>query len=208
MGRFVIPMRNAQITVGPRGLFLINEGQTRAALFDRDGRELVPLAERTILFNTAGVIVTTAGAAPQSVLLAPDGRRRLTAQPYDQLAGWDRVPHLGTFRRGTTGGLMDAQGHERCAIPGASDGEFVTNATPVLILHYYSTHSTGAFRHDFAPDGLVKFRVGDRWGLYDLDCREVSPPVWEALALMREWMVPAKSGGRWGVLKIVPRPAP
>lgn len=203
-GRFVIPMQNAQVTVSPRGLFHIQKGLTLAALYDRDGRALRPLAEQTIRFNAAGVIVTSTGAAPLSVLLAPDGLRRLTAQPCDQLAGWDHVPHLGTFRRGTTGGLMDAQGHEHCTIPGAADGEFVTNATPVLILRYYSSHSTGAFRHDFAPDGLVRFRVAGKWGLYDLDCREVSPPVWEELALMRDWMIPAKSGGRWGVLRITP----
>ncbi len=202
--RFVIPMQNAQVTVGPSGLFHIQKGLTLAALFDHRGQALVPLAEQTIRFNAAGVIVTSAGAAPRSVLLAPDGRRRLTTQTYDQLAGWDRVPHLGTFRRKTTGGLMDAQGRERCAIPGAVDGEFVTNATPVLELRYYPTHSTGAFRHDFAADGLVKFRVAGKWGLYDLDCREVSPPVWEELAMMREWMIPAKSGGRWGVLRITP----
>ena len=206
-GRFVIPMRNAQITVSPQGLFLINEGQTRAALYDRGGRELLPLADRTITFNAAGVIVTTPGTAPSAILLASDGRIKLTAHPYDQLAGWDRVPHLGTFRRGTVGGLMDARGRERCTVAGASHGELVTNGTPVLELRYYPSHSTGAFRHDFAADGLVKFRVAGKWGLYDLDCREVSPPVWEELAMMREWLIPAKSGGRWGLLRIVPRPA-
>ena len=118
------------------------------------------------------------------------------------------MPHLGIFRRGATGGLIDTRGRERCTVAGASDGEFVTNGTPVLELRYYSNHSTGHFRHDFAADGLVKFRVAGKWGLYDLDCREVSPPVWEELAMMREWMIPAKSGGRWGLLKVTRRPAP
>ena len=207
-GRLLVPMKYSQITVSEKGLFAVGDGAKLAGLLDRAGATIFPVAERTVDFNAAGVIVSTEGTAPVFGLLDGTGRKRITTVDYDELQGWNRVPHLGTFRRGAVGGLIDAQGRELCSIAGASGGDFVTNATPTLEHRYYKRHSTGAFKHDFAPDGLVKFHVNGKWGLYDLSCREVSAPTWEAVGLMRHWMVPVKTGGKWGLLKVTAKTTP
>ncbi len=205
-GHLVVPMKYEQTTTSENGLTIAGDGSRLEGLLDRTGTVLLPLAEQEIHFNTVGVLVRTAGPRPTARLLDPTGRKTLTLANYEELDGWwTSLPHLGTFRRGATGGLMDARGRELCTVHGASDGRFVTNATPVLEQRYYKRFSTGAFRHLFASEGLVKFKVNGRWGLYDLQCREVSAPSWEDVGLMRFWMVPVKTGGKWGLLKITAR---
>jgi hypothetical protein len=206
-GRLLVPMKYSLVTVSGTGLFAVGDGAKLAGLLDRTGSVIFPVAERTVDFNAAGVLVSTGGTTPAFRLLDGTGRGRITKVDYDELEGWNQVPALGTFRRGVTGGLMDAQGRETCTIPGASAGRFVTNATPRLEHRYYERHSTGAFWHVFAQRGLVKFKVNGKWGLYDQSCREVSAPTWEDIGMMRHWMVPVKSGGKWGLLKLTARTA-
>ncbi|MBU1068567.1 WG repeat-containing protein, partial [Myxococcota bacterium] len=207
-GHLVVPMKHKYVSVSGQGLIVTGDDASRVALLDRKGAVILPIAERTVEFNVAGVLVSTGGAKPSARLYDVTGRKAITTTTYDELGGWwTSVPHLGTFRRGATGGLMDARGRETCTVPGASAGAFVTNATPVLVHRYYKRWSTGAFTHHFASDGLVKFKVNGKWGLYDFHCRVVSAPSWEDIGMMREWMVPVKSAGKWGLLKITARTA-
>jgi len=165
------------------------------------GHLVVPMKHKYVSVSSQGLIVVGDDASRVGLL----DRKGAVILPIAD-GWWSHLPHLGTFRRGTTGGLIDAHGRETCTVAGASEGRFVTNATPVLVHRYYKRWSTGAFTHHFASEGLVKFKVNGKWGLYDLQCREVSAPAWEDIGLMRHWMVPVKSAGKWGLLKITGGP--